>query len=115
MWVVHFPFNSCLLSRSRRKRLLGLKNIDGMRFFASVSRDSFVCMQYQHHDLDQAHPPFAVYALGFYVDEEAAQKALGPKFSNAESNLAKNQSLCDGSSSLHCGLVQHHLHAFPCV
>jgi hypothetical protein len=37
-----------------------------------------------------------VYALGFYIDEGAAQKALGPKFgSAAPSSLEKNQSLCD--------------------
>jgi len=70
-----FPKDFCHLSKancpslmgvgSRRKRLLGMKNVD-------------------------------VYALGFYIDEEAAQKALGPKFGSAESSsLEKNQSLCD--------------------
>lgn len=70
-----FPKDFCHLSKancpclvgvgSRRKRLLGLKNVD-------------------------------VYALGFYIDEEAAQKTLGPKFGSAgSSSWAKDQSLCD--------------------
>ena len=53
----------------------------------------------------------AVYALGFYIDEEAAQKALGPKFSGTESSsLEKKQSLCDGDL-----LLTYHLHPLRAV
>lgn len=39
----------------------------------------------------------AVYALGFYIDQQAAAKALGEKYSKkSPSALQGDQSLCDG-------------------
>ena len=47
----------------------------------------------------------AVYALGLYVDEQAAQKSLSTRFPNADVNeLASIQKLCDGESLYHTGV-----------
>lgn len=40
-----------------------------------------------------------MYSLGFYIDEDAAKKVLGPKFKGRSADsLSKDQQLCTGKT-----------------
>ena len=78
--------------RARAKRLVGIKNINGTH--PGMCPDDLIVKWLSGKD-NVAN--FAVYALGFYIDEEEAKQVLGPKYkSKGVSALVKSQEFCNG-------------------